>query len=196
MNTFDAWKESIERNEEIDRANAKKDFNTILIKALLLLPFLYICLSFFLRFAPKEGLAEDGSNVGALALSIASFFLIPIVFVIIIVVTPSFFTRQKKEDTSKLRAAWAKVHGLDSAGELPAMESYLCGVKEQVFTQRYDNVLKTYRLVSESGTGVLYDADGNRVDSKASAVNTTVVSVDDPNSELWQAAAKPTSQGE
>lgn len=194
MNTFDAWKEATERNKEVDRVNAKRNSKSILIKALLLSPFILVALGFLLIFAPDEGLASDGSNMLAIAFSIALVFLIPILFGVIITVTPSFFKRETREEITPLRNAWAKVHGLDPAGDLPDMYSYLYGVKEQVFTQRVDSILKTYRLVNEDGAGILYDAEGNRVDSKASAVNTAGGSFRDPNSELWKTASKTISE--
>lgn len=187
MNTFDAWKAVVERNHAIARTNDKKNTKSNLIKALpLLLPFV-AGFGFFLNYAAKDGLAEDGSNAVDIALSIILLsFILSAVFLMIIVLTPPLFKLEPYENIAPFRSAWAKAHGLDAAKRLPSMDLFLSYPDEQVFIQRSGNDLKTYRLVNEGGNGVLYDAEGNRVDSKAAAVNTTGVTVDDPNSELWK----------
>lgn len=195
MNTFDAWKAAVERNNAIARTNGKKNTKSNLIKALLLLSLFVVGFGFFLNYAPY-GLAEDGSNFVAIALTTALVLIIPSTFLMIIVLTPPFFKLEPYESITLLRDAWAKAHGLDAAKELPNMHSFLSFPDEQVFIQRFGDELKTYRLVNEGGNGVLYDAEGNRVDSKAAAVTFTGVTVDDPNSELWKTARDNNTKSE
>lgn len=195
MNTFDAWKAAVERNHAIARTNDKKNTKSNLIKALLLLPLFVVGFGFFLNYAPN-GLAEDGSNFVAIALTTALVLIIPSTFLMIIVLTPPLFKLEPYENIAPFRNTWAKAHGLDAAKRLPNMDLFLSYSDEQVFTQRSGNELKTYRLVNEGGNGVLYDAEGNRVDSKAAAVTFTGVTVDDPNSELWKTARDNNTKSE
>lgn len=186
MSTFNEWSAVAKANERIRKLNSKKLFWSTTIKMAVLSPFLFFALVILNSYSgddPESILSYSGTIVlftGALMIAL---------------VTPQLFKLEELKDEEPYLETWATSHGLDLEGELPSMDRFLDRYyTEHLFTQRFGNVLNTYRLVNEKGQGVLYDAKGNVVEEDLSLVKVAEKpAAEDPNADLWKVAAEKNS---